>query len=342
MEYVGDADPESLQRARDSLLLDGGSYFAGTNLEVRASLPGKGRGLFATAAFPRGTVLLVEGAALLEAGAGSLLSPSATPDEVDALLYQMAPLHGSAAAWGSLPALPRAELARRALAGNAFGVGAAAEGSEAGAFAQGGEGRALWPGIAMVNHACNPTARTFQEEVVEEEEGGGGGGPPRRVLEARRDIAAGEEITISYVPTTWVKPARAARLAASWGFACACARCAAAHDDSLAARCAACGGGGRVFDGAPACADCGAAAGADAQPPRGPGVAEALCAPGRPRDLVARLAEHPLLRPEDARVWCAMADLLPMLAPAPALAAELRGCMQAAAARMPWVDAPAK
>jgi hypothetical protein len=331
MEYAGDADPESLSRARDTLLLDGGAYFAGTQLEVR-TLPGKGRGLFAAAAFPRGAALLVEDAALFEAG-GALLAPLLTPDEVDALLYQLAPFQGTPGGCGALPALPREELARRVLAANSFGVGATAAGSEAAGYAQGGEGRALFPGIAMVNHDCNPNARTFQE--------GGGGSLPRRVLEARRDIAAGEEVTISYLPTTWVKPARAARLAAVWGFACACGRCATAHDDSLAARCGACGGAGRVFDGARLCADCGATAGVDAQPPTAPSVAEALCAPGRPRELVARLAAHPVLAPEDARVWCAMADLLPMLAPAPALAAQLRGCMEAAAARMPWVDAPA-
>jgi hypothetical protein len=308
-------------------------------LEVRALPGGKGRGLFAAAPFRKGAALLVEAPAMWER-AGALHAPSLTPDELDALLYQLAPFHGGAAGSGALPALPRAELARRVLAANAFGVGAAAAGSEAAGFAQGGEGRALFPGIAMVNHDCNPCARTFQEGEAAEGGGGGGEQPRRRVLEARRDIAAGEEVTISYVPTTWVKPARAARLAASWGFACACARCAAGHDDSLAARCAACGGKGRVFDGAAACADCGAAAGAGAQPPRGAEAAEALCAPGRPRELVERLTAHAALRPEDARVWCAMADLLPLLAPAPALAATLRDCMAAAAARMPWVDAP--
>jgi hypothetical protein len=339
MQYGGDADPTALDRARDSILL-AGAYFTGASLEVRPLRCGKGRGLFAAAAFPRGAALLVERAALFEA-AGALCAPSLTPDEVDALLYQLAPFHGTPGGCGALPALPRAELARRVLSANSFGVGAAAAGSKAAGFAQGGEGRALFPGIAMVNHDCNPNARTFQEAVEEGGVGvGGDDGAPRRVLEARRDIAAGEEITISYVPTTWVKAARAARLGASWGFACACTRCAAAHDDSLAARCRACGGAGRVFDGAPACADCGAAAGLDAQPPAGAEVAEALCAPGRPRELVARLAVHPALRPEDARVWCAMADLLPMLTPAPALAAELRDCMAAAAARMPWVDAP--
>ena len=61
---------------------------------------------------------------------------------------------------------------------------------------------------------------------------------------------------------------------------------------------------------------------------------------GAARELLQRLIAHPVLRPEDSRLWCAMGDLLPLLAPAPALAEELRGCMREAAERMPWVDAP--
>ena len=273
MAYSGPADPSSLSRARDSLLLSPpGAYLeAFPGLEVRPAAGPKRRGLFATRPFPRGAPLLIEPAVLWEPPASPPLAPSLTPDEADALLYQLAPFYGAPDACASLPPLPRAELARRVLAANSFCVGSAAA-----RFAQGGEGRALFPAIALVNHDCSPNARTFQEEGGEE----GGGEPPRRVLEARRDISIGEEVTVSYVPTTWLKPARAARISA-WGFVCNCARCATAHDDALVARCGSCAQG-RLIDDARGCADCGAAPFEGAvRVPQGGGVTEALCAPGR-------------------------------------------------------------
>jgi hypothetical protein len=333
-----DADPASLLRADDSALVDGGAAAAlGAPLAVRAS-PRGGRGLFALRDVAAGERLLTERAFLAErAGAAEAWTPpDLLPDDVDAALLQLAPRGASAAAPGA-PA-PRAALLAAALAANAFGVGAAAPGSAAGAAAQGGAGRALFLVLSMANHACDANARVVQLD------GGGGddeddGAPPARALEARRAIAAGEEVFIAYVPVTWARPARAARLAA-WGFACGCARCAAERgDDTVARRCAACAGG-RVFGGARACADCGApapaaAAGAGA----GAEAAElaALTAPGRPRELVERLLRHPTLAPEDVRVFLACVDIIPALARAPALQAEVRSAARAAAVRMQYV-----
>lgn len=286
------------------------------------------RGLFARRDFSAGEDIVVESAAVVQAGldaTGALSAAAGWSDaDVDGLLSSLAP-HCGAPACSS-----RSELIRLAFSHNAFGVGAPAGGTIAGAYGQGGSARALFPVCAMANHDCSPNARTFQRDGAV------------RVLQARRPVRAGDEVRIAYVPPTWHKAVRAARLAGAYGFTCACARCSAAHDDTIAARCPSCANG-RVFLGAPACADCGAA------PPDAPALHRAAAdtdsalAPfalgARPRELVAMLSGgHETLAPEDVRLWLTGCDLLPQLAPAPALAAALSDALKGAAARMGYVD----
>jgi hypothetical protein len=147
-------------------------------------------------------------------------------------------------------------------------------------------------------------------------------------------------VTIAYVPPTWHKTVRGERIAAAWGFTCACARCAAPWDDTIVVRCRACANG-RVFDGAARCAECGAEG--DARLSAAARDEARMMAPifsgGRPAELIQRILRHPILAAEDVRLFLAGADLLPRLAPAPALAAELARGLAAAAARMPWLRA---
>jgi hypothetical protein len=322
------------------------------SVEVRQSARGQ-RGLFALRPFAPGQRILVETALLWQltpaapsSGPSSsssseqpLLAPRHVPDELDAVLLQLAPFHGSREAAGSLLPEPllRGSLAQQVLASNSFGCGAAAESSSAGAFGQGSAARAIFPVLAMLNHDCSPNARVLQVEPLafSEEE------PPQRALEARSAIAAGEELCIAYVPVTWAKRVRAERLQSSWGFACSCARCSAGHDDTVCVRCAACSRG-RLFLGASSCADCSApappAGGAgSAEAAEGSAVLEALCAPATPRQLVQRLSQSSCPAPEDVRVFLTMCDLQPRLAPLPALQAELTAAAAAAAQRMPFV-----
>jgi hypothetical protein len=339
--YSGLADPTALQRLREDLQL--ATYIPTLGgVELRAAPGAKRRGLFATRPFARGELILAEAPCLWQEGgaAGPLHCPSHTPDELDGLLLQLAPYYcaageGAAAQGSAAPPqqpLARADLAARVLQENSFGVGAVAEGSEGGAYAQGGQGRAVYAAVALANHCCLPNARASQEGGAEAL-GGDGAPPPRRLLEARRDIAAGEEVTISYVPVTWMRRPRRRALEATWGFACACPRCAAAQDDTIVLRAppAAGGGGGGAGAGA------GGGLQEEEEEEEGGALVEALCAPGRPRELLQRLVQHPTHALEDVRLFLTLVRLHQAFAPAPALREEARALLESAAARMPYI-----
>lgn len=333
------ADPTSLYRASEVTLP------RGTELRTRAGL----RGLYATQSFSAGEIILFDRAFICERRDGSLwVSPSLLPDDVDAALLSLAPTCASRDALPSVSPLRR-ELLAATLRVNSFGVGGDAAGASSGggAWAQlASGGVALYPRLSLANHACTPNARTARahEAAVCDSgvnaEGADEDEPPVRVLEARTDIAAGDEITISYVPPTWAKAVRRARLQAAYDFDCVCPRCTAPYDDTCVSRCTACATG-RVYGGAKACFDCGVAV-------RDPAVVAddagdeamlaALTAPGRPSELVQRLLAHPQLAPEDVRIWLTMLELLPALSPAPALAQKLLNAAREAARRMPYIS----
>lgn len=74
--------------------------------------------------------------------------------------------------------------------------------------------KGLWPHASRLNHSCVPNSmRAFLGDLL--------------VARATRPVAAGEELTQQYVPVEPLLDARQAQLAAGWGFACACALCAA-------------------------------------------------------------------------------------------------------------------
>ena len=322
--YAGQADPAALSRLRDDLLLERYvSSFPGLELRVLAG-EGKRRGLFTTRAFARGSVLLAEAPCLWQEGgpSGPLYCPSHTPDELDGLLYQLAPFYcQQGGGCAPPPALARADLAARVLRENSFGVGAPSPESEAagGAYGQGSQGRAVYPAVAMANHSCLPSARASQEGAGEADEA-----VPRRVLEARRDLAAGEEVTISYIPVTWMRAPRRRVLQTSWGFACDCPRCAAPRDDTIARKHSSSAGGG-------------AGAGSQEEEVDDGSLVEALCAPGKPRELVQRLVEHETHALQDVRLFLTLVRLHEAFQPAPALRAEVKALLVAAAAGMPYI-----
>ncbi|KAH6687714.1 hypothetical protein F5X68DRAFT_239102 [Plectosphaerella plurivora] len=78
----------------------------------------------------------------------------------------------------------------------------------------------IFPRIAKINHSCRPnTVNTFSAERG------------ARVIWAGRDIVAGEEITVTYVPLTEATAGRQARLA-QYGFKCTCEACLAEGGDA--------------------------------------------------------------------------------------------------------------
>ena len=92
---------------------------------------------------------------------------------------------------------------------------------------------ALFLGVARFNHSCDPSALNDADSAVAR-------------VRALRDLADGEEVTLSYVPVGWDLAARAAALR-GYGFRCRCARCARerACDPAFSTPCGECGAGVR-------------------------------------------------------------------------------------------------
>lgn len=173
--------------------------------------PGRGLGIFAAREIPRGTRIIDE-APLFTLDPGGLVQG-----------------HGFAFD-GIAEAVDRAFASLNATARAAYlscpehrdpGGGDAAYSREAlifrtNGFTMAGGVVGIFPRIAKLNHSCRPNA-------VSVSVGG------RRVIWAGRDVAAGEEVTITYAPLTQDTGARRARLA-QWGFRCDCQACAASDE----------------------------------------------------------------------------------------------------------------
>ncbi|KAI1341166.1 SET domain-containing protein [Xylariaceae sp. FL0016] len=81
---------------------------------------------------------------------------------------------------------------------------------------------AVYADVARINHACRPNAfvRWIPSSLAV------------RVV-AARDIAVGEEVTLSYIPQNHTRAERQASLR-RWGFACACSLCSASKTEIAA------------------------------------------------------------------------------------------------------------
>jgi hypothetical protein len=277
---------------------------------------GRGRGLVAAAAIPAGTLLLRETAICWQAegaaeGEGMTYAAGEAPPAVDAFLLQLVPfsLTPEALTRVRMRAVPRAEAVAAVLKANSYAV----KGSGGGGGGSTLEARALFPVISLINHSCDPCC------TVQQEAGGEGGGtaagapcrltagsPPVYTVRARRDIAAGEEVTVAYLPRVWPLHDRQAYLVSLWSFDCACTRCSRGYDDCAVARCRACATG-RVYLGAPACVDCGAPStltAAETAALADPAVLLPLTeTAATAAAMVDGLIAHPLLAVEDARVF---------------------------------------
>jgi len=76
-----------------------------------------------------------------------------------------------------------------------------------------GSGRCLCPAVAMVNHSCVANCRVHWEQG------------DKLVLTAKKQITAGEQLTITYCSALLGTYARQNKLRKSKGFQCACPRC---------------------------------------------------------------------------------------------------------------------
>ncbi|KAG5957479.1 hypothetical protein E4U58_005978 [Claviceps cyperi] len=161
-------------------------------------LPGKGRGLMARVCIPKGTRILVEKPLVIAAGP---TSATAMEKNIGNQLRQLSEkeagqffcLHNSFRG----VQLPFTGIVQT----NALACG---EGSSTGA---------VYPTLCLINHACRPNCQqTWNQEAKHE------------TIHAIRDIAAGEEITIAYIPSG-SSTERRRYLKEKFGFDCACEMC---------------------------------------------------------------------------------------------------------------------
>lgn len=78
-------------------------------------------------------------------------------------------------------------------------------------------GMGVYPFAARLNHSCAPNCVLSFEGTPAD--------GPRLLVRAVRDVAAGEELTHSYVDLCTTTPERRAQLQATHGFLCTCSRC---------------------------------------------------------------------------------------------------------------------
>lgn len=311
------------------------------NIEVRESA-GRGIGLFATVPFSKGDEILVDEAFLWQMGLSGTNAPvipskhmSGGEDLITAFLYQFSPycLRPNSDLSNFKRPKDRRELLKEVMDHNSSGVGPLDDNSTFGVFSQRSGARALFPMVAALNHSCDPNVMMHQAEPIEFS----ANQPPRYVICARKNIAAGEELLVSYVPITWHKHIRQKALQDRWHFVCTCSRCTAEYDDTIITRCPACtvpatedsySRSGRIYWKASKCADCHAPANVQGTPAeRADNDMEMLAqvyAGARPGELVKLLLDHPILSPSDTRIIFTGLNLLGMLAPAPALQEKLR------------------
>ncbi|ERT00220.1 hypothetical protein HMPREF1624_03591 [Sporothrix schenckii ATCC 58251] len=183
----------------------------GPHLKIQ-HIPGKGLGVVAGQAIPRGTVLLRDHARLLadvrfplhvrRAQGQTLLHKAAgrlpDPDDVRSLSRSVKAKPGEA----------RGVLEENILSTNSFAV-----------TVEGFAYMALFPEIARINHACKPTALTrFNNKDLTQQ------------VVAFRDIEPDEEITISYTDFGLTHDTRQETLKRRWGFSCTCDLCSGGPD----------------------------------------------------------------------------------------------------------------
>ncbi|KAG5988489.1 hypothetical protein E4U52_006538 [Claviceps spartinae] len=176
----------------DSPLVDAPLY------EIK-ELSGKGRGLMARVCIPKGTRILVEKPLVI--AASQISSVTAMEKDIGNQLRQLSEkkagqffcLHNSFR--GVLPPFTGT------VQTNALACG---EGSSTGA---------VYPTLCLINNACRPNCQqTWNQEEKHE------------TIHAIRDIAAGEEITIAYIPSG-SSAQRRHYLKEKFGFDCACEMC---------------------------------------------------------------------------------------------------------------------
>ncbi|CAG5163174.1 uncharacterized protein ALTATR162_LOCUS6378 [Alternaria atra] len=180
-----------------------------SSLEVR-SFPGKGKGLVTTKAVKKGERLLLDSA--------HIIASSHFPTQVTRS-------QGKALFSAAIDQLPRVDRDLVLTLDQSLGGSRVEDIMKTNAFAcQLADGdvddayMCLFPSVARINHACQPNAHArFVPKTMSME------------IKAQRDIAAGEEIGISYGRVDLKHADRQALYQEGWNFGCTCPLCTASQ-----------------------------------------------------------------------------------------------------------------
>ncbi|KAG7290875.1 hypothetical protein NEMBOFW57_000880 [Staphylotrichum longicolle] len=185
-----------------------------TKYEMR-EIPGKGMGLIATAHILRGDLIMANTASLMidYRAFNELSKPQYTALQAHAVDH-LPPLHRSlflnlSAHTPSTSHLTHAELVDAIAATNGFDIDPDDDDAD-----QHNSFFVIFPSIARMNHDCRPNAEyRFDHPTLSQS------------IHAARDIAPGEELTLSYINPLLSRAQRLAKLQRNWGFACGCPLC---------------------------------------------------------------------------------------------------------------------
>ncbi|KAG9194604.1 hypothetical protein G6011_04639 [Alternaria panax] len=191
------------------LALEGEPQDDDNSLEVR-SFPGKGKGLVTTRAVKKGERILLDTAHII---ASSHFPPQVTH------------LQGKALLSAAIDQLPQTDRDLVLALDQSLGGSKVEDIMKTNAFAcQLADGdvddayMCLFPSVARINHACQPNAHArFVPKTMSME------------IKAQRDIAAGEEIGISYGRIDLKHADRQALYREGWNFGCTCPLCTASQ-----------------------------------------------------------------------------------------------------------------
>ncbi|XP_014552346.1 hypothetical protein COCVIDRAFT_110478 [Bipolaris victoriae FI3] len=201
---------------------EGNEYY-----EVR-KIPGKGYGCFALASIPRGTRIL-EDNPLLAIPSGAYLKSDIedaaarlTPEQKK-LYFSLHSGHGQDPRQWPSKIHDSVEPRERQRIEEQHAARIGKEATWMSIFQTNcmemDKGAAVFPHAARFNHSCNPNACFSWNPSINKE-----------TIHVMNDVAAGEEITISYCDMTHDKPSRSYELK-HYGFVCDCPACAGDEDE---------------------------------------------------------------------------------------------------------------
>ncbi|ENI10357.1 hypothetical protein COCC4DRAFT_123589 [Bipolaris maydis ATCC 48331] len=183
-------------------------------LQVR-SIPGKGKGLFTTKLIKKGETILLDPARII----ASSHFPARVSHAQGRSLFNSA-----------LARLPEEDHKMVAALDQSLGGSPIEDVMKTNSFAcrldDGNVDKAyicLFPSVSRINHACQPNALArFVPKTLSMQ------------VKAKRDIAAGEEINISYGRVDLTREERQELYKDGWNFECTCSLCTAPHGETKA------------------------------------------------------------------------------------------------------------